>query len=164
MAMMIYMKVKAKRQGNIEGDCVQPERENTIMCYSMDHQLERPADNQTALPFHHPFKVSTHLGKHTHKLVQACRDAEPLEIEIDIYRQTPNGLEEQYLRVMLTEARIIRTRQWFPTMLLEEHKPYKHMQDITLIYKKISWTYVPEGATVEDTWRELPPIPTPNPQ
>jgi type VI secretion system secreted protein Hcp len=156
MAMMVYMRITGKKQGDIEGDCLQPDREKTIMCYSMDHLLDVPADRQPGRIVHSPFRVSTHMGKHTHKIIQACRDAEPLDVEIDIYRVTMSGLEEKAFMLKLKNAIVVSTRQWFPNMLVDANKPFKHMQDIALAYESISWTFVPEEAEVTDSWRSSP--------
>lgn len=158
MAMTIYMKIKAKKQGDIEGDCTQQGREKTILCYSMDHHVEIPRDTHTGLPtgqrIHKAITVSTHMGKHTPKLFQACTSGERMDVEINMFWINEKGQEEKYFTIKLEEAIVVDAREWFPATFLEENKPYKHMNDFSFTYETIIWTYVPDGIEAQDSWKK----------
>jgi type VI secretion system secreted protein Hcp len=158
MAMTTYMTIKGKNQGDIQGDCTQQGRENTILCYSADHNVEIPRDTHTGLPtgqrIHHPFKVTTHIGKHTPKIFQACCTGEQLDMELIMYHITEKGQEEKYFDIKLQNAIVVDSREWYPETFMESNKPYKHMQDITFTYETIIWTDTVNGIEAQDSWKK----------
>ncbi len=158
MAMTAYMKIKGKNQGDIKGDCTQKGREDTILCYNLDHSVEIPRDTHTGLPtgqrIHKPFKITTHIGKHTPKIFQACCTGEHLDVELEAYQINEKGQEEKYYTVKLQEAIVVEAREWYPTTFLEENKAYRHMQDVFFTYETIIWTYVKDGIESEDSWKK----------
>jgi type VI secretion system secreted protein Hcp len=158
MAMTSYITIKGKNQGDIQGDCTQQGRENTILCYHMDHHVEIPKDTHTGLPtgqrIHHPFKVMTHMGKQTPKIFQACCSGEHMDVQLDMYRINDKGQEEKYFTIKLQNAIVVDSREWYPATFLEENKPYRHMQEIKFTYEKIIWTDNVNGIEAEDDWRK----------
>ncbi len=158
MAMTCYMTIKAKSQGDIQGDCTQQGRENTILCYALDHTVEIPRDTHSGLAtgqrIHKPLQVVTNIGKHTPKIFQACCTGEHMDVELQQYRINEKGQEEKYFTVKLQDAIIVQSREWYPETFVEENRPYKHMQDILFTYETIIWTYVPDGIEAEDSWKK----------
>jgi type VI secretion system secreted protein Hcp len=158
MAMNCYMTVKAKNQGDIQGDCTQQGRENTIICYSLDHRVEIPRDPYSGLStgqrIHKPFKVSTNVGKHTPKLFQACCTGEHMDVELQMFRINEKGQEEKYFTIKLQDAIVVESREWYPETFIESTKPYKHMEDILFTYETIIWTYVTDGIEAQDSWKK----------
>jgi type VI secretion system secreted protein Hcp len=158
MAMTIYMKIKAKNQGDIEGDCPQKDREKMILCYGMDHNVEIPRDTHTGLPtgqrIHKPLTVTTHMGKYSPKLFQACASGEQMDVDIDMYWISDKGLEEKYFQIKLKNAIIVNAREWFPYTFMEENEHYKHMNDYSFTYETIIWTYVTDGIEAQDSWKK----------
>lgn len=158
MAMTTYMKIKAKNQGDIEGDCAQQGREKMVLCYSMEHNVEIPRDTHSGLPtgqrIHRPLTVTTHMGKHTPKVFQACTSGEQMDVEIQQFRINEKGQEEKYFTIKLENSIIVNAREWFPPTFLEENKPYQHMQEISFTYETIIWTYVPDGVEAQDSWKK----------
>lgn len=156
MAITIYMTAQGATQGAIQGDVKQQGRENTILGYALDHNVEIPRDTHTGLPIgqriHGPLVITTEIGKHTPKIFQACCTGEPLSITLDFYRINDKGLEEKYYTVKLTKAIVIDSKEWFPETFVADNKPYKHMQTISMSYESIVWTYVPDGIEAEDGW------------
>ncbi len=158
MAMTCYMTIKAKNQGDIQGDCTQQGRENTIILYGFDHTVEIPRDTHTGLPtgqrIHKALKVLTHMGKHTPKIFQACCTGEHMDVEIQMFRINEKGQEEKYFTIKLQDAIIVESREWFPETFVEGNRPFKHMEDILFTYETIIWTYVPDGVEAEDSWKK----------
>ncbi len=157
MAMTSYLIIKGKTQGDIQGDCTQKGRENTILCYALEHSVEIPKDTHTGLPIgqriHRPLKVLTHMGKHTPKISQACCTGEQLEVTLDMYHITEQGKEEKYFTIKLENAIVVNTKEYYPATFLEENKAYKHMQEIEMTYETITWTDVVNSIEAEDSWK-----------
>jgi type VI secretion system secreted protein Hcp len=158
MAMTSYMTIKGKNQGDIQGDCSQQGRENTIIVYSMDHSVEIPRDTHTGLAtgqrIHHSFNVITHMGKQTPKIFQACCTGEHMDVEINMFRINEKGQEEKYFTIKLANAIVVDSREFYPETFLEEFKPYRHMQEIKFTYEKITWTDNVDSIEAEDDWRK----------
>ncbi|MDY6903496.1 MAG: Hcp family type VI secretion system effector [Thermodesulfobacteriota bacterium] len=157
MAMVSYLKVTAKDQGEIKGDCTQSGREDLIMVYSIDHAVEIPRDTHTGLPtgsrMHKPFKIIKHKDMSSPKLFQACCSGEQVETELKFYRITDAGKEEHYFTIKLEQAIIVEMQEYNPITFLEENKPYRDMETVSFTYSKIIWTYEPDGIETEDSWK-----------
>ncbi len=157
MAMTSYLKVTAKDQGEIKGDCTQSGREDLILVYSIDHAVEIPRDTHTGLPtgsrMHKPFQIVKHKDLSSPKLFQACCRGEQVETELKFYRITDAGKEEHYFTIKLEEAIIVEMQEYNPITFLEENKPYKDMETVSFTYSKIIWTYEPDGIETEDSWK-----------
>jgi type VI secretion system secreted protein Hcp len=39
-----------------------------------------------------------------------------------------------------------------PVTLLAQNEPYRHMEEVSFTYKKIKWTWEPNGIEAEDSW------------
>ncbi|MFO7752654.1 MAG: Hcp family type VI secretion system effector [Desulfobacteraceae bacterium] len=157
MAMTSYLKVTAKDQGEIKGDCTQEGREDLILVYSIDHKVEIPRDTHTGLPtgqrMHKPFHIIKHKDKSSPGLFQACCSGEQMDTELKFYRITDAGKEEHYFTIKLESAIIVEMQEYNPLVFLEESKPYKDMEKVSFTYEKIIWTYEPDGIETEDSWK-----------
>ena len=158
MAMTSYMTLEGNNQGKIDGDCSQGGREDMILLYAIDHEIEIPKDTHTGMPtgqrIHHPLKVTKHFDKATPKLYQACCSGEQFKtVEIDYYRINEKGQEEHYFTIKLEKAIIVELQEYNPLVFLEESKPYKDMEKVSFTYEKIIWTYEPDGIETEDSWK-----------
>lgn len=153
MAMTIYAKIDG-----IPGDCTQAGREDMIICYSLDHTVDIPRDTHSGLPtgqrIHRPVKISTHIGKHTPLLFDACAAGTRLKVELHFFRINDKGKEEEYYVIALDQAIVVETREWFPTTFIEENKAYKHMQDVSFTYESIKWTATKDGTEADDSWKK----------
>ena len=164
----MYMRIRTRDHGDIEGDCTQEGRQKLIWCLGVNHDVALPrprmgvmtpsdlvpGDARASLssghpssgghaPSHHPLTVTTLLGAHTPRVLEACCSAEPLDVEIGMYRINRMGEEEAFPTVKLKEAAIVDNRVRFLTTSIEENKAGEHVQDISFAYKTITWTYEP---------------------
>jgi type VI secretion system secreted protein Hcp len=151
------MKVTGKNQGEMQGDCTQQGRENLILVYALDHNVQIPRDTHTGLPtgqrIHGPLTITKHFDKASPKLMQACCSGEHVDVVLDFFRINEKGLEEKYYTIQLIEAIIVSIRDYKPITFLEENRPYRDMEEISFTYEKIIWTYVPDGIEAEDSWK-----------
>lgn len=153
MATVIYMKITGEKQGLIEGDCTKRGVERLITCFNLDNLMEVARDDAgvpTGRRIHSPLTISTQIGSHTPHLLQACLDGEKLEVEIWLRRFDAEGMEVTYFSILLSNAVVIRSRQWFPTMFVDTNKPYEHMHDLTFTFETITWTHVLNERVVTD--------------
>ena len=157
MPMPIHLMLTGVKQGKIEGSCTITGREGTILIEAVEHVVEIPRSPQTGLPtgkrVHKPLTVTKMIDKSSPKLFQALCSGEQLtEVELDWYRINPQGSEEKYYTIKLSNAIITAVRTWMPNCLDKNFESYEHMEDVSFTYEKIVWTWVPDGIEAEDSW------------
>lgn len=158
MALTAYMKIEGASQGEIKGDCPQGgDKKDLILLYSVDHSVEIPKDTHTGLPtgqrIHHPMTVTKHKDQATPKLFKACCTGEQCTVTIDHYRIKADGTEEKYFTIKLEDAIIVSLREYTPITFLPENKPYTDMEDVSMTYSKITWTYNDGNIEYVDDWK-----------
>ncbi|NEX17107.1 MAG: type VI secretion system tube protein Hcp [Halochromatium sp.] len=159
MALTAYMTVDGKNQGNIKGDCTQSgKKKDTILVYAVDHKVEIPKDTHTGLPtgqrIHHPLTITKHKGPASPKLFKACCTGEQCTVTLDYYRIKSDGTEENYYTIKLENAIIVEMREDTPLTFLPENKPYHDMEDVSMTYSKITWTYNDGNIEFTDSWQD----------
>jgi len=157
MPMPCHLTLEGENQGNIEGSCEMEGREGTILVYSFDHDIHIPRDPQSGLPsgkrIHGPLTIVKEFDKASPKLYQALCTGEHLSnVTIKWYRIDPTGSEEHYFTHVLEDAIVVTIKPYVPMVFVAENEPYRHMEEIAFTYKKIKWTWEPDGVESEDSW------------
>jgi type VI secretion system secreted protein Hcp len=75
-------------------------------------------------------------------------------VTIKYYRIDPGGKEEHYFTVKLEDAIIVNMEPYFPLTFAQDSDYYKHMEKVGFTYKKIIWTWEPDGIEAQDDWKE----------
>jgi len=156
-ALPSFMELEGETQGRIEGSSDIEGREGAIIVYAFGHSLNIPTDPQSGLPtgkrVHGPFKVLKAFDKSSPKLYQACATGEHLtNVTVKFYRTTAQGAEEHYFTIKLEDAVIVNISPSMPTTFLEQNAQYRHMETVSFTYKKITWTWEPDGVESQDDW------------
>ncbi len=159
MALTGYLYLKGKNQGKIEGDCEQKGREDAILVYAFEHEIEIPKDTHTGLPtgqrIHKPFRITKKVDSSTPKIMQACTSGEQLEEwELKLYRINDKGQEEHYYTVKLKDSIVVQTNYETPLTFLDENKAYHNMELVSFTYSTITHVFEPKGIEAEDSWKE----------
>lgn len=157
MPMPLHLEVEGKNQGKIEGSCEMQGREGTILVQALTHSVHIPRSPQTGLPtgkrVHDALTITKEVDKSTPKLYQAlCTGEQMASVVIKWYRIDPSGTEEHYFTTKLEDAIITEIKAWMPNALDENKATFKHMEDVSFTYKKIIWTWEPDGIESEDDW------------
>ena len=157
MALPIHLTMAGVTQGDIEGSCEMEGREGTILCYAANHSIHIPRDPQSGQPtgkrIHHPLTILKEMDKSTPKLYQALVTGEQLtEVSIKWYRIDPAGKEEHYFTHILEGATITSISPRMPTVYMPENEPHRHMEEVSIIYKTVKWTWEVDGIESEDAW------------
>jgi type VI secretion system secreted protein Hcp len=161
MALIAYMSVNGKKQGDIKGGSTQGgDKKDKIEVYGSDHTVEIPKDTHTGLPtgqrIHHPFKVIKRKDKASPKLFKACCTGEQCTVELDYFEIKPDGAESKYYSVKLENAIVVSMREHTPLTFLPDNKPYHDMEDVCFTYSKITWTYSDGNIEFTDDWQGVP--------
>lgn len=144
--------------GRIEGSCEMEGREGMIVVYSFGHNIAIPIDYSTGRTAgtrqHNPLKILKEIDKSSPRLYQALCTGERLEmVTLRFYRIDETGREENYFTIQLENAIIISITPSFPTAFLSQNESYRHMETVSFLYERITWTWEPDGIESEDDWR-----------
>ena len=154
-----YMKVEGDIQGPIEGSSARKSREGSIELFSFEHEIKLPTNTQSGIGngpvIHQPIKVLKEIDKSTPKLYRALVEKECLSlVQFEWFRYTPQGEELVYYRVELSNAYILSVAPWTPALNRSESEYLLFMENITLVYEGISWSWGPDGdVTYQANWR-----------
>ena len=157
MAMPAHLTLTGEKQGKIDGSCELQGRENTIQIYEMKHDIHMPRSPHDGLPtgkrVHGPLSVVKMFDKSSPKLYQAlCTGEHMKDVTIKWYRINKQGMEEHYFTTKLEDAIVVDMKPYMPITVLAENEPYGHMEEVAFTYKKIKWTWEPNGIEAEDSW------------
>lgn len=160
MPMPSHLELTGNNQGKIDGSCTQQGRENTILVEAFNHEIYIPRDPQTGHPVgkrvHNSFSVVKTYDKASPKLYQALATGERFsQVILKWYRIDPTGAEEHYFTHQLQDAIIVSIRPWMPNCLDPATESFSHMEEVSFVYRKIIWTWEPDGIESDDDW-EIP--------
>jgi len=157
MPMPAHMTLEGQKQGKIEGSCDVRGREGTILVQGFKHEVCIPRDPQTGLPtgkrVHNPLTIVKLFDKASPKLYRALTSGEHMKtVELKLYRIDPSGKEEHYFTTKLEDAIVVSIRPWMSNSLAENTDRYFHMEEVSFTYRKVIWTWVPDGIEADDDW------------
>lgn len=151
--------ITGEEQGLIEGSCELEDREDTILVQAFDHVVEIPTDSRgvaSGRRVHRAMSITKEIDKSTPMLYQAlCTNELLTEVILNWYRLDGTGEYELYYSITMENAFITRIHPWVPNVLDRANDGLKHMEDISLSYEKILWTWEPDGIEYEDAWGEF---------
>ncbi len=157
MPLPCHVTIEGEKQGKIDGSCDMKGREKTVIAYAMNHDIHIPRDPQSGLPsgkrVHGPLTIVKEYDKSSPKLYQAlCTGEHMKKVQIKNYRIDVTGSEAHYFTTMLEDAIVVSMKPYMPIAFLSENEPYRHMEEVAFTYKKVKWTWEPDGIEAEDSW------------
>jgi type VI secretion system secreted protein Hcp len=158
MPMPFHMEMTGNTQGPMTTGCCDIQgREDTCLCQALEHSVMIPNDRQTGLPtgkrVHGPVKVTKVFDMASPKIYQALVTGEQLsEVIFKFYRIDPTGTEEQYFTIKLENAIIVSVSPWIPNCLDPAKESFTHMEDVSMTYRTITWTWEVDGVEAQDDW------------
>src|SRR5436305_7367068 len=111
MPLNAYLRMKGQKNGEIKGSVTQKGRENSILVFATEHSIQSPRDPASGLPtgkrVHKPIVISKYVDKSSPLLYKMLVLNEAiLTWELQFWRPSPAGAEQQYYTVKLTNASI----------------------------------------------------------
>jgi type VI secretion system secreted protein Hcp len=154
-----FASITGENQGLIEGSCDLENLVGKIEMYSYNHLVEIPRDPQSGLPIgrrvHRTLTFTKEIDKSTPKLYQALCTGETLsEVEFSWYRYVEGGGHDIYFTLKLENALITAIRPEIRSQVNMNQSDSLHLEDVSITYERIIWTWVPDGIEFEDAWVE----------
>jgi len=158
MPMPIHMTIEGANQGAIDGPSQMTGREGSFLIQALDHQVRMPRSTQTGLStgkrIHEPLRVTKFLDVATPKLYLALTTGEHMTVTLKWYRPHPMGgaAEEHYFTTVIEEAMLVSIQDGIPNVLDDRNTNFEHMETLAFSYRRITWTYEPDGVENSDDW------------
>jgi type VI secretion system Hcp family effector len=81
------------------------------------------------------------------------------KVTITLYRINPTGGDEEpYFEFLLEEVVVTSVENYMPLTIVAENEEMGHLEKVSFLPDRITWTYIPGMITVSDESLELPPI------
>ena len=150
--------LKGQKSGAIQGESTlrSPDRAGSIECLYYEQGASSPRDAASGLP----------TGKRTYRQiifrkridrsspilwdVMATNENLP-EARFLFFRPAANG-QEQFYTVKLTNANIASIRDYVPSVVDPATATQPPMEEVTLTFQRIEWTFTNGGITAQDDW------------
>ena len=132
--------------------------EDEVMVQAFDHIVTIPRDPQSGQPagqrVHKPFVFTAALDKSTPLLYNALTSGEVLtNVEMRWYRTSIAGKQEHFFTMKLEDAIIVDINAQMPHCQDPATQDFTQLIQVSLSYRKITWSHDVAGTEGSDDWR-----------
>jgi type VI secretion system secreted protein Hcp len=134
-------------------------REDTIECLKFEHLVhtshETGSGMATGRRTHTPVFVTKRIDRSTPLLYKALVSNEVVDAVIKFYRVSlsGDGTTDQYYTIELQKGRILKIKTLLPPVYEPETAGDPFLEEVSIIYQTIVWTYTDGGVTHMDEWQ-----------
>jgi type VI secretion system secreted protein Hcp len=141
MAYEFYVTVEGTKQGKIKGDSTRESHKASIPCFGFTYEVTSPRDlasgQASGKRQHKPITVQSEWGASTPQLWQALVTNEVLKsVLIEFMKTTPEGVEEVYSTIKLTNATVSNAKFLGGT----ERGTHQH-ESTTSAHELVDWSF-----------------------
>lgn len=152
-----YMWLKDDTGADILGSVQIGGREGSVEIQQFDHDLEIPTDTHSGrlrgIRIHRPVKIIKEFDSSSPYLYQTCCEGKTLtEVKISWFQIDDTGTEVEYFTHLLEGAKITEIKAHMPSTKDEEKKRYGHLEEVSFVYNKITWTFQDGALEYTDEW------------
>jgi type VI secretion system secreted protein Hcp len=159
MAETVHLYLKANG-ADIKGESSQVSlsRADSIECLYFEHEVGTAREGGSGLATgrrqYKPLVIRKRIDKSTPLLAKALCDNEKVEGVFKFFRPNPtgDGTTEQFYTIEFKNGRMASFKQISPDSSQPALSTMPEMEEVSIIFHTISWTYTNGGITHEDTW------------
>ena len=134
-------------------------RDNWIEVLAFHHEVYMPTDRKdgtaTGTRVHKHLQLTKNFDKSSPKLYQyLCQGKVIASATLHWYRINDQGTEEEYFTHKIENARLTAVRPYMPDVDNPANEAYKHMEEVSMRYEKITWTIKEGNIEYADSWEE----------
>ena len=167
MAEPVYLTLEVVSSGNpptreqIEGDSTVTslDRENTIECLAFEVEGRAPVSARAAIGrrAYKELRIRKLIDRATPLIAKAFAQSQRVDGTFRFYRPSPSGdgTTEQYFTVTITDARVVSVRHLVFDTFDPATSTFPQLDEVTFVFERITWTFVPGGIEHEDLWTDL---------
>jgi type VI secretion system secreted protein Hcp len=161
MAETVHLYLKANGS-DIAGESTQTSlgRENSIECVYYEQGVKTAREAGSALATgrrqYEPIRVLKRIDKSTPLLAKALVENAKIDATFKFYRPNPtgDGTTEQFYTVDIKNGRIASFKQVSPNCIEPASTTDPPLEQLTMVFHTITWTYTNGGITHQDSWSE----------
>lgn len=159
MAIPAYAWFKDDGGADIKGSVKVAGREGSVEVVEFDHQVRIPTDAQTGKltgnRVHEPLKLVKQVDASSPYLYKAVTTGQTLKsLELKWYHIDPSGKEVEYFNHKLEGVKVISVSPVMHNIKEATKEKYDHLEEVTVRYEKITWTYLDGNIIHADSWIE----------
>ena len=161
MAMTVHLYLTANGT-KIDGDStiMSMERENSIECLSFSDSVRTAREASSGMASgertYEPVSIRKRIDKSSPLLAKALCNNEVIEATFKFFRPNPagDGTTQQFFTVVITEGRVASILRVSPDVIDPAAANHPPTEEVTFVFGRIVWTYVPDGIEHEDHWSQ----------
>lgn len=159
MAETVHLYLKANGS-DIQGESTQTSlgRENSIECLYLEHSVATAREGGSGLATgrrqYQPLVFRKRIDKSTPLLAKALCENQVIEGIFKFFRPNPtgDGTTEQFYTIQVKKGRLASFKQISPDSFDPASSTQPEMEEVSVVFHTISWTYANGGVMHEDTW------------
>ena len=159
MAESVHLFLKANGS-DIKGDSSQTSlgRANSIECLYYEQGVastrETGSNMATGRRQYAPLVIRKRIDRSSPLLLKALVENQKIEGQFKFFRPSPagDGTTEQFYTVQVKDGQVASVRQTVPNTMSGASANEPPVEEISFVFKTISWTYTDGGISHEDTW------------
>ncbi len=164
MAYEFYVTIEGTKQGAFKGESPRAAHSAKIPGLSYDHTIVSPRDVATGMPSgkrqHGPITITKEWGPSSPQLFSALVANEVLKsVLFEFYKTTPEGVEEIYHKITLTEATVSKihyttgTGESASSAKTQATYDTHELEEISFTYQKIEVESTIGSTMASDSWK-----------
>ncbi len=161
MAQTVHLWLKSNGE-DVHGDSTitSMDRGETIECVFFESSVrtgrEKGSGMSTGRRSYEPIVIRKRIDKATPILYRSLCNNEEVEATFKFYRPSPagDGTTEQFYTIEIAGGRIASFKAVSPDCIDPASASDPPLEEISIIFENITWTFEPSGAAHHDSWRE----------
>lgn len=103
-----------------------------------------------------PIVLHKRIDKSSPLLSKAIVENQRIDATFKFYRPNPSGdgTTEQFYTIEIEDGRIDSIKQVLPDVMIPISTGHPPMEEVRIVFNKITWTFVPTGASHADSWKQ----------
>ncbi|HEB67092.1 MAG TPA: Hcp family type VI secretion system effector [Gammaproteobacteria bacterium] len=159
MAIPAYCWIKDDQGNEIEGPVTIEGRQGSIEVLGFEHQIRIPTDSDsgalTGTRKHEPLVITKAFDSASPYLYKACSNGQTLkELTLRWFKIDDSGTEKEYFTHKLENVKITSIKPLMHNVKDLEKERYPHLEEVSVRYGKITWTYAEGNIEFSDSWNE----------
>jgi type VI secretion system secreted protein Hcp len=159
MAMPAYMWLKDESGNEIKGSVDVAGREGSVEVLEFHHEVRIPTDRDTGkltgTRKHEELKIMKAFDSSSPYLYKAVCEGETYKtVELKWYRIDDTGTEKEYFNHKLEGVKVCSVKPIMFNVKDPDYERYVHMEEVSLRYSKITWTFNDGNLQASDSWKE----------
>lgn len=159
MAETVHLYLKANGK-DIKGESTQESlgRKDSIECVVYDQSVttarEAATNMMTGRRQYQPLRIVKRIDKASPLLMKALTGNEKIDGVFKFFRPNPagDGTTEQFYTVEVKEGNVASVKQQVQNTLDTSAVNMPPLEEVTLVFRTIKWTFMNGGITHEDSW------------